>query len=246
MSLPPWGGGVSPWADYVFPLRDGARAYVLRGGRALLSFCGERVACVLLPCTRRHLSSYAVGRVGGVLVTRVRVRACEGVLNLCGLQRDCLNEGERVSMYVREGDIGYLRGEFARGVREGIEKRAGVYREGGTFTHEGVEYDLDSALRASERSPVRRVPLSRLEWVLAYDTPDPSRVSAADVRAPLLVTRAGDGRLTVVDGLHRLTKLKRGGAKYAPTRYVPRGELEKVAMGFGWSGRGARAAGISF
>ena len=38
------------------------------------------------------------------------------------------------------------RGVLALSVLDDLEKRAG-YREGGSFTHEGVEYDLDSALR---------------------------------------------------------------------------------------------------
>jgi hypothetical protein len=129
---------------------------------------------------------------------------------------------------------------FAGSLREELEKRAG-YREGGSFTHEGVEYDLDSALRASERRRVRRVPVSELDWVLEYDSADPARVSSADTRAPLLVTRTRDGRLTTVDGLHRLTKLKRRKAKFAPVRYVSRDELEKVSMNFGFLGR-ARGA----
>ena len=131
---------------------------------------------------------------------------------------------------------GVYREIFAGSLRDELEKRAG-YREGGSFTHEGVEYDLDSALRASERRRVRRVPVSELDWVLEYDSADPARVSSADTRAPLLVTRARDGRLTAVDGLHRLTKLKRRKAKFAPVRYVSRDELEKVSMNLTKKGR---------
>jgi len=99
------------------------------------------------------------------------------------------------------------------------------YREGGSFTHEGKRYDLDRALGLADQTRTRRFHIKDLAWVLKYDKPDPVRVQAADLKAPVLVTQGKYG-LTVVDGIHRLAKASERGRKTLPGRLIT---LEKEA-----------------
>lgn len=90
---------------------------------------------------------------------------------------------------------------------DSVDEVAGAgsgYREGGTFTHEGRDYDLD--------------------------TPGPDRVRRADLSAPILVAPTDDGQeTTVVDGLHRLAKAVEDGVTHLPGKRV---ELQKQAAQF--------------
>jgi ParB-like nuclease domain len=81
------------------------------------------------------------------------------------------------------------------------------YLEGpsSTVTHLGKTYLVDDLIQRSLSSPVVRLPVKDLAWVFSYDTPRPERVLEADPSTPILVTKA-QGRLVVIDGLHRLKK----------------------------------------
>lgn len=74
-----------------------------------------------------------------------------------------------------------------------------------TFTHAGEEYDLNILLRLTSDSPIEEFLVSDLEWILEYSEPDSDRVTRANLSAPVLVTK-WKGKLTVIDGLHRLVK----------------------------------------
>jgi SNF2 family DNA or RNA helicase len=113
-----------------------------------------------------------------------------------------------------------------------VAARASGYREGGSFTHEGIEYDLDAALAAAGRR--RRVKVADLAWVAPFTKTDRRRVEAADLRAPLLVSTTEDGRLVPVDGAHRLQRALEKGRKYLPSRFVRREDLTKVARVGHW------------
>jgi hypothetical protein len=113
--------------------------------------------------------------------------------------------------------------------------RRGGYREGGSFTHDGVRYDLDTALRRGERRRTRRVSTGRLSWVLGHDTPTEARVARADTSAPVLLARSRDGRLTVVDGLHRLAGALRSGQRKLPAKVLTPRDLELSKIASYWS-----------
>ncbi len=81
------------------------------------------------------------------------------------------------------------------------------YTEGGYFTHDGVRYDLDSALATA--TDAGRVSVKDLQWLLEHAEPDPERLEKADLKAPILLANDRKGRRTVVDGLHRLAKAVR-------------------------------------
>ena len=110
-----------------------------------------------------------------------------------------------------------------------MAKRTIRYREGGSFTHEGTEYDLDHALSLADKQPVTSTRVKDLAWVLRHGKADPERVRRADLSAPLLVSHTSDGRPTVVDGFHRLTKAHNEGVTSMPTRFVDRKELRKTS-----------------
>lgn len=90
------------------------------------------------------------------------------------------------------------------------------YREGGSFTHDGTEYVLNDALAQTDGKRPTQHRVRDLEWVLAHDKADPSRVRRADTSAPVLIAPDRRGRPTVVDGLHRLTKAKQQGMTHIP------------------------------
>lgn len=103
-------------------------------------------------------------------------------------------------------------------ISPGVEIPRPSYKEGGRFTHDGVAYDLDEALQQSRN--IGTVPVEELEWVLEHDTVDPSRVTEADLEAPILIATDKLGRKTVVDGLHRLYKAVQEGITELPANEV--------------------------
>lgn len=103
-----------------------------------------------------------------------------------------------------------------------LEKIAASYQEpDSTFTHNGKTYDLNPILRKANALPVVSIPVSKLEWVLEHSTPDPDRVSAADISVPVLVVDDPQFGHTAIDGLHRLTKAIDQGKSHIPARMVP-------------------------
>lgn len=106
------------------------------------------------------------------------------------------------------------------------------YREGGTFTHDGTEYELNAALAQTDNKRPKQHRVRDLEWVLAHDKADPGRVQRADTNAPVLIAPDRYGRPTVVDGLHRLTKAKQQGMTHIPGHTV---DLTKQAGIIDWA-----------
>ncbi len=106
----------------------------------------------------------------------------------------------------------------------------GSYREGGSITHDGVEYDFDSVMSIAEKLPTKTCSVDKLSWVLKYDTPDEHRVKKADISVPLIVTKSVNGKLAAIDGLHRLTKAVRNGVKTLPVKYIEPNELESAKL----------------
>lgn len=96
----------------------------------------------------------------------------------------------------------------------------GSYREGGSITHDGVEYDFDSVMSIAEKMPTKTCSVNKLSWVLQYDTPNKERLERADITVPLIVTKSVNGKLAAIDGLHRLAKAVRDNVKTLPVKYV--------------------------
>jgi hypothetical protein len=96
----------------------------------------------------------------------------------------------------------------------------GSYREGGSITHDGVEYDFDRVMSIAEKLPTKTCSVDKLSWILKYDTPNKERLERADITVPLIVTKSSNGKLAAIDGLHRLAKAVRDNVKTLPVKYV--------------------------
>lgn len=83
------------------------------------------------------------------------------------------------------------------------------YREGNddTFTHDGVEYHINTVFENVERLGMKPQSFSTkaLEWAIKDNTPDPVRLEKANPNVPILVAKVGN-QIAPVDGLHRVTK----------------------------------------
>ena len=111
---------------------------------------------------------------------------------------------------------------------EGVAE--GSYREGGSITHDGVEYDFDSVMSIAEKMPTKTCSVDKLSWVLEYDTPNKERLERADITVPLIVTKSVNGKLAAIDGLHRLAKAVRDNVKTLPVKYIKPSELESAKL----------------
>lgn len=107
--------------------------------------------------------------------------------------------------------------------------KTAAYEEGGSFTHDGQRYSLREAFRTARTKPTKQIDVDSLKWVLRHDRPDPKRLAAANLNAPVIVAPDRRGRPTVVDGLHRLSKAVQQGKKTLPAKVLTFGELKKEA-----------------
>ena len=101
--------------------------------------------------------------------------------------------------------------------------------EGSSFTHNSQDYDLNFVLKQIDKYPEIYFKVDDLKWVLKYDTPDPTRVEAAEIQYPVLVTYYGN-RLCVIDGLHRLEKSIEEDKKFIVGKFVPNSILSKAKL----------------
>ena len=107
-----------------------------------------------------------------------------------------------------------------------------AYREESTstFTHDGVEYNLNCVLSAAADIPSQMTPVSQLVWLLDeagyYDS---NRVNSADLDAPLLIVK-WNNRMVVLDGLHRLSKAAQMGVPLIRTVTIPESYLLGCSM----------------
>lgn len=114
----------------------------------------------------------------------------------------------------------------------------------------GFDFDWDEAKVWALDEPVIEMPLAELEWHLDYPffwegdgkynlTPrevmehptehqaEYDRVMAADTSYPVDVME-NKGRLLLLDGLHRLTKLAISGAVTVKARMIPRSRIPEI------------------
>lgn len=113
----------------------------------------------------------------------------------------------------------------------GLIKQAKKYKEGpsSTFTHNKVTYSVDAAIERSKDTPVKKVAIAKLKWILKYTKPEKDRVKKADITVPILIAHYGK-RLAVVDGLHRLVKAIEDGEEYLPTKLLTKADLAAIKI----------------
>lgn len=103
-----------------------------------------------------------------------------------------------------------------------------LYQEskGSTFTHDGVDYNLNKVLKAVDDTEIHMYDVSSLKWILKYTEVDPERVKTAKVSKPILVTDY-EGKKATIDGAHRLTKAVEAGTEQIRGKYVSAAVLTK-------------------
>lgn len=99
-----------------------------------------------------------------------------------------------------------------------------------TFTHDGVEYDLDLVRKEVRNLPRVLVKVEDLQWLLDecdWTTEDAKRF--AYLGRPVFVVK-WEGKLCVVDGYHRLHRAVRIGLKHLPAQFVPEYIMNKARL----------------
>lgn len=89
-----------------------------------------------------------------------------------------------------------------------------VYLENGTVTHLEKEYQLSAILLMTYHTPVATLPLEKLEWILSAQNDETleekeNRILLADIAIPIIVFNDPKYGWVVIDGVHRLHKIKR-------------------------------------
>lgn len=104
------------------------------------------------------------------------------------------------------------------------------YREGrsSTFTHDGKEYPLDPFFKVAESIREKKLPISKLDWVIKYSSPERYRVERADTSVPVLVVNDPKHGYVVFDGLHRLIKAKEEGKTSIGVKEIPSYWFERI------------------
>lgn len=106
-----------------------------------------------------------------------------------------------------------------------------VYQEEDSFFEsEGVIYDLNKIFLSVASEPINYIDVNELIWMLGPKTKnDKSRVMAADLSVPILITKYGDQEL-VVDGEHRLRKAVIKKVKQLPYRRVSQKVMQNAIV----------------
>lgn len=96
------------------------------------------------------------------------------------------------------------------------------YKEGpeSTYTHNGKIATVDSLISAAKKVPTVSMPISEMKWALKDAKINPDRLSKADLKHPVIAT-LHDGRITVLDGTHRLAKAVKEGRSELGVKLVP-------------------------
>lgn len=103
------------------------------------------------------------------------------------------------------------------------------YKESGYFQHNGNKYDINKIFKIVSKKPSRKYHTSDLKWILKHTRTYKNRVIKADLNVPIIVTKF-QGKLLVVDGVHRLTKAIDENNKLILGKYITKQELELTKL----------------
>lgn len=108
-----------------------------------------------------------------------------------------------------------------------------VYQEeeSSTFTHNGKTYSLNILFQEVHSTPVTKINLSEVKWILADSYIDSKRVQQADIKAPILVIYDSKLKLWIVlDGTHRVKKASLLKLTEIPCKVVKESQLNKALI----------------
>ena len=94
------------------------------------------------------------------------------------------------------------------------------HEKNSTFSHDGNEYDLNGIFDFIETTPTIKLPISDLDWVLKYTKIYKKRIDKVILKHPIIVTK-WKNKWVVIDGVHRLTRLKRKGIENVDVKIFP-------------------------
>lgn len=95
--------------------------------------------------------------------------------------------------------------------------------------HNGKTYRVNDLLKSTENSKVTKYNVSELQWMLSYTKLDKKRISKANLKYPILVTKLDD-QLVVIDGAHRLSKAVDEKIKTLPGKLVTQKQLDDAEV----------------
>lgn len=99
-----------------------------------------------------------------------------------------------------------------------------------TFTHDGVEYDLDRVLHETRELPTYPFKLSELKWLIDECEPDPDHAKRyPNMSRPILVVM-WEGRICCIDGYHRICNALEMGWEELRGRWVPKHVMDKALI----------------
>lgn len=145
-----------------------------------------------------------------------------------------MNTSGKISFSMSTDTVDYLvqnlTGDPVGGI-DGDKISTEEYREHetDTFTHHGVDYNINKVFELSDDIEVTNVDVEKLSWILKYDTVDPVRLKNADYSYPLLVV-IENRKYYAVDGLHRLTKAVNDKIKTVPCKIITKEILLKAKV----------------
>ena len=100
-----------------------------------------------------------------------------------------------------------------------------------TFSSNGKEYRLNVIFEMTKNQKPMEMDIDLFTWILPYTTVQESRVTTADLKAPILVFfDPDDKRWIVIDGAHRLTKAVRQKEKTILCKIVNQTMLDKALI----------------
>ncbi len=100
-----------------------------------------------------------------------------------------------------------------------------------TFTHDGVEYDLDLILYETREQPTYPFKLTKLKWLIDECIPDSDHAHRwPNMSRPILVVMWKD-RICCVDGYHRICNALDMGWEELRGRWVSDELMEKAKIG---------------
>lgn len=99
-----------------------------------------------------------------------------------------------------------------------------------TFTHDGIEYDLDIVWHATRELPSYPFKLSELKWLVDECIEDPDHARRyPNMSKPILVVM-WNGRICCIDGYHRIVNALEMNWEELRGRWVPDAVMEKARL----------------
>lgn len=100
-----------------------------------------------------------------------------------------------------------------------------------TFESNGKVYSLNVLFKRTHSRSVSVMKMNELDWILEYTHVDSERLEIADISIPMLVYLDPElGKWVLVDGAHRLTKLRQLGKKEVRVKILTSQDMQAAFL----------------